>query len=454
MSIEEMFTSLPTVSNSMMSDIICAVQGYSSPSSLGLSTQQTLQQVYTLFQSNVILFNSGNPNGVVAGTTFQFLWDTAESILWICTTSGTTSTAVWTRANINSGYATTATAAGTTTLTVQSFYWQFFTGSTTQTVVMPVESTLAQGMTWSIVNNSTGAVTIQSSGLNTIVTLAAGEVALVTCILNSGTTAASWNANVSAVGGGVTSATGTANQVLVNGTSGSAQTGALTFTTPQNIATTSSPTFSSLTLTNPLTVANGGTGLSTLTVNGVLYASGATTLTQFSPVNSAVHVTNSSGVPAYSSTMTNGQLIIGSTGGTPTAATLTAGANISITNGAGTITITATGLAGFSWTTVTGTSQAMLSNNGYIANNAGLVTLTLPATSAVGDEIDIIGKGAGGWKVQAGGGQTIVLGSSTTTSGGSVSSTQAKDSFYMICTVANTEWTIASAPQSLGLTIA
>ena len=231
-----------------------------------------------------------------------------------------------------------------------------------------------------------------------------------------------------AVGGGVTSATGTANQV-VNGTSGSAQTGALTFTTPQNIATTSSPTFSSLTLTNPLTVANGGTGLSTLTVNGVLYASGATTLTQFSPVNSAVQVTNSSGVPVYSSTMTNGQLIIGSTGGTPTAATLTAGANISITNGAGTITITATGLAGFSWTTVTGTSQAMLSNNGYIANNAGLVTLTLPATSAVGDEIDIIGKGAGGWKVQAGGGQTIVLGSSTTTSGGSVSSTQAKDSF-------------------------
>src|SRR5271170_3851881 len=149
MAIEEMFTSLPTVSASTMADIICAVQGYISPSSLGLSTQQTLQQVFNLFQSNVILFNSGNPNGLIAGTTYQFLWDTSDSILWICTTSGTTTTAVWTRANINSGYATTTTAAATTTLTIQSFYWQFFTGSTTQTVIMPVTSTLANGMTWS-----------------------------------------------------------------------------------------------------------------------------------------------------------------------------------------------------------------------------------------------------------------------------------------------------------------
>src|SRR5579863_2037703 len=66
-------------------------------------------------------------------------------------------------------------------------------------------------------------------------------------------------------GFGVTSATGTANEVLVNGPSGSAQTAAITLSTPQAIATTSSPTFASLILTNPLTVANGGTGLATLT---------------------------------------------------------------------------------------------------------------------------------------------------------------------------------------------
>lgn len=97
MATEEMFTSLPTVSSAQMSDIICAVQGYISPTNLGLSVQETLQQVYSLFQANIILFNAGNPNGVVAGTTYQFCWDTTDSALYICTTSGTASTAVWTK---------------------------------------------------------------------------------------------------------------------------------------------------------------------------------------------------------------------------------------------------------------------------------------------------------------------------------------------------------------------
>ena len=42
---------------------------------------------------------------------------------------------------------------------------------------------------------------------------------------------------------------GTANQVLVNGTSGSFQTGNVTLTTPQNINTSATPTFANLTLT-------------------------------------------------------------------------------------------------------------------------------------------------------------------------------------------------------------
>ncbi len=95
MAIEEMFTSLPTVATAQMTDIICAVQGYVSPTNLGLSVQETLQQVYNLFQSNVILSYPGNPNGHVAGTTYQLLWDTVDNILWVCTTSGSALTAVW-----------------------------------------------------------------------------------------------------------------------------------------------------------------------------------------------------------------------------------------------------------------------------------------------------------------------------------------------------------------------
>lgn len=44
--------------------------------------------------------------------------------------------------------------------------------------------------------------------------------------------------------------------------------------------------------------------------------------------------------------LTNGQLVIGATGGAPQAKTLTAGTNIAIANGAGTITISTTGLFG------------------------------------------------------------------------------------------------------------
>jgi hypothetical protein len=98
-----------------------------------------------------------------------------------------------TAVNFLEGYATTATAAGTTTLTVGSAYLQYFTGSTTQTVVMPVASTLVLGQSWAIINNSTGAVTVNSSGGNAIVVIAAGGEARITCILTSGTTAASWD---------------------------------------------------------------------------------------------------------------------------------------------------------------------------------------------------------------------------------------------------------------------
>lgn len=203
-----------------------------------------------------------------------------------------------------------------------------------------------------------------------------------------------------------------------------------------------------------LSLARGGTNASLVASNGGIVYSTASALAILTSTASATLLTNSSGIPVFSGTMTNGQVIIGSTGATPTAATLTAGANISIVNAAGSITISAIGTAGFSWTVVGGTSQAMAVNSGYIPNNAGLVTFTLPPTSAVGDEAAVVGKGAGGWLIQCGGGQTVVVGSSTTTSGGSVASTNAKDSIYLVCTAANTEWTVVGAPQSSGLTIA
>ena len=95
--------------------------------------------------------------------------------------------------NIKMGYTTTATAAGTTTLTVASNYRQFFTGSTTQTIVLPVTSTLVIGIAYEIENNSTGTLTVNSSGGNLVGTIPAGVCAHAVCIGTTLTTAADWD---------------------------------------------------------------------------------------------------------------------------------------------------------------------------------------------------------------------------------------------------------------------
>lgn len=94
--------------------------------------------------------------------------------------------------NSINGFATTATAGATTTLTVSSAQNQEFTGSTTQIVVMPITSTLVTGQQYYIINNSSGIVTVQSSGANTIQAMAANSSLLLTVVNTAVTTAAGW----------------------------------------------------------------------------------------------------------------------------------------------------------------------------------------------------------------------------------------------------------------------
>ncbi len=76
-------------------------------------------------------------------------------------------------------------------------------------------------------------------------------------------------------------------------------------------------------ITGILPVVHGGTGKSSFTANAFLYSGTA-------------------GVPTNTAAPTNGQLLIGSTGAAPAVASLTAGSNITITPGAGSITIAST----------------------------------------------------------------------------------------------------------------
>jgi len=94
-------------------------------------------------------------------------------------------------------------------------------------------------------------------------------------------------------------------------------------------------------------------------------------------------------------------------------------------------------------TEVTGTSSALVAGNSYIANNAGIVTLTLPSTGTLGDIIQIIGKGAGLFKIAQNASQQIFITASATTAGvtGSLTAVEQYACITLRCTTTNTGWT-------------
>lgn len=96
-------------------------------------------------------------------------------------------------------------------------------------------------------------------------------------------------------------------------------TGVTTFSAGTTGFTPSSATAGAITLAGTLSMANGGTNVTSLTANGII---------------------TSNGTSLVSNVLTNGQLLIGNTGNSPTAATLTGTTNqINVSIGAGSITL-------------------------------------------------------------------------------------------------------------------
>lgn len=270
----EPITVLPPVTNATLSDIIYAVQG-------GVSSQETLQQVQQLMLAQTILNNAGNPNGAVAGNVYQFCYDTTNSKLYICTTSGSSSTAVW---------------------TLQGAL-----------LVAPIQ---------------------------------------------------------------------------------------------------------------------GGTGVSNPTAHSIPVAEGSSDY--------------------VFKTLSNGQLLIGSTGADPVASTITAGANMTITNNAGQIILSSTGGGvGFVWNNTTSATQQMDSGNGYYVNHAGGVAFTLPTSPTFADTVQIIGFNTG-WTIAQNAGQSIIFDSvqSTVGTGGSLASTAAGNCITLFCGADGATWTVAASEGS------
>jgi len=117
-------------------------------------------------------------------------------------------------------------------------------------------------------------------------------------------------------------------------------------------------------ITGTLGVASGGTGATTLTDGGILLGSGT-------------------GVITATAQPDNGQLLIGSSGSDPVLATLTEGTNITITEGAGTITIGTTAAAYGNWTVRAGASTGLVASGDEVdfVGGTGIATPTLTGAS-------------------------------------------------------------------------
>lgn len=100
---------------------------------------------------------------------------------------------------------------------------------------------------------------------------------------------------------------------------------------------------------------------------------------------------------------------------------------------------------------VTGTTQAAAVNTRYAANNASLVTFTLPTLAAIGDTIQFIGKGAGLFRIAQSTGQQVRFGDLSTTSGatGRIDATLQYDSITLVCITADTEFSVIQSQGNL-----
>lgn len=188
-------------------------------------------------------------------------------------------------------------------------------------------------------------------------------------------------------------------------------------------ATNTFPTFNQDTtgtasnVTGTVAVSHGGTGKTSLTAYGVL----------------AAGTTSTGALQQVSGTGSSGQVLT--------------------SNGAGALPTWQTAATGFTWGVITADTTAA-ANNGYITNSSVLVTVTLPASPAIGDTVKVLHAadadyGSGGWKLAQPTGQQVYFGNTSTTlgTGGSLASTGTGDVIEVTCILAGTSavWAVTSS---------
>jgi hypothetical protein len=95
------------------------------------------------------------------------------------------------------------------------------------------------------------------------------------------------------------------------------------------------------------------------------------------------------------------------------------------------------------WETVSAPNITVAGGDGIVANTpATPLQVVLPATFNVGDEVAILGLGAGGWQLVANAGQTIIFGSTATATAGYIQNDIQNATIFVRGLVANTTWIV------------
>jgi hypothetical protein len=372
---------------------------------VGQTSITTLGTIATgVWNGSVIGLSYGGTNHALTASNGGIVWSDASKLNILSGTatagqlllSGSSATPAWSTSTYP------ATNAANTLLYASSSNTMAALATATSAVLTTVSSVPTWASDLSVGLGGTGNTTFTAYSVICAGTTATGAFQNVSGLGTSGYVLTSngaaalptWQA---AAGGGI----GT-----LDADSGSA-TGSTVTISGGSTGLTTSGSSATIDLTGTLVVANGGTGIATTTAYAVIC--GGTTATgafqNVSGLGSSGYVLTSNGAGALPTWQAGG--------------------------GGGT---------GITWNDQTSGTVTMAVNNGYVIDNgASLVTLTLPATAALGSLFIVAGKSAGGWIIDVASGQTIHVGSTASTaSTGTVASSNQYDCITLVCVTANT----------------
>lgn len=127
---------------------------------------------------------------------------------------------------------------------------------------------------------------------------------------------------------------------------------------------------------------------------------------------------------------------------------------ITVSGNAGTNTLTiSSGNPFFTWVVVN-SNTLMDAQKGYFTDSGGVLIMTLPSPSVLGDVVCVTDMGGGGWKIVGAGAEQMRLGDQISTANtGFLQSTKVGDGVTLVCAVADTLWIEAQGGSQGNITV-